>query len=461
MFRADTDVMRHEADQLAQAASDAGSVGAQAGDLANRVDRGKYDGQLTSKIANILSGVGAQGQSLQSRLAASSARLRSKAEAIDAVMQSTSSASMLSLGDTAPAGSGLTDMLERLTGLRWPYALTLLALGGVASTSALAMLGVFYGASVLWPKSPVAVTSDPALKLTTYRTTDVLRLRETAGLAGTVLMTLGAGSLIQATGQMRQADGHQWVEVIGPDNKRGWVAGEYLHQEAEPTPTPTRAASTASTGIQRKALLQTDPEDPNDILRFQVNTGETEYFWRGGKKEQITTVQDHIYAYGCLLTSFTMLLQDKGVQVSGRPVAVTDLYKANYAILQPGHTFEADKADGVIDIQTLNAQSTVVHAVSADYQQAGDTITFAEGSSYEEALRLKLNEHGSVIAHVVGATGDGHWIVVDSMNDDGSFRVRDSMKGLVEHALFSGDHATYKPAADRAYRNIEPVPPTR
>lgn len=44
-----------------------------------------------------------------------------------------------------------------------------------------------------------------------------------------------------------------------------------------------------------------------------------------GKLQKIITVRDHIAAFGCLMTCFTMLLRD-----AGSPVKLTDLYRANY-----------------------------------------------------------------------------------------------------------------------------------
>jgi len=154
----------------------------------------------------------------------------------------------------------------------------------------------------------------------------------------------------------------------------------------------------------------------------------------------IRTIQDHIKAFGCLLTCYTMLLRDLG-----HDVKVTDLYKANYNLknekpdpADPRSAFDQDAEDGSITLANLYEEPGVVASVAPGCRVSSSTLAGADPGQVSEALRVKLQDGQPVIVNVATGTSDGHWVIVDGVNADGTFTVRDPMEGEVSSATFGG-----------------------
>jgi hypothetical protein len=234
-----------------------------------------------------------------------------------------------------------------------------------------------------------------------------------------------------------------------------------------PTPAPTPTPTTPATGETELGKLLQEWEKEKDTkqektpLRQDKAVGDTsvldarryssavngdtttESAWFG----PIRTVSDHIRAYGCYLTSLTMLLRDMG-----RNATVTDLYKANYK-RATGRSFDDDlahdddknEASSDIVLSDLYLQPSVIDDVTGNDCEiaAGEKLPIAGDAT--DALVRNLNEHGSVIIQVNSPTADGHWIVVDAYDSaTGTFTVRDPALGLVTGVAIS-PNGKYKP----------------
>jgi len=147
------------------------------------------------------------------------------------------------------------------------------------------------------------------------------------------------------------------------------------------------------------------------------------------------------------MTSYTMLLQDKGIDAK-----VTDLYKAKYELANPTEDFDTDAADGTICLDDLFTPPSVATNAAqtkgaSEYEACEGYLSGATLDERRKALQEQIDEHGSVIVHVIGADSrHGHWIVVDGYNADGSFNVRDPLKEDCEDnvAFGSGQGSGYK-----------------
>ena len=144
-LRANTDVMRKEANNLQSSANAMYQVAAIVGGLDNKVDRGKYEGQLASKVENILGGSGAQATQLDGRLQALRNELNSRASAIDNVMQSRFE-NLLQIDQAITnlsSRSPLINILFRAKELRLDYLRDLLTLTGVNPVNAALLITIF------------------------------------------------------------------------------------------------------------------------------------------------------------------------------------------------------------------------------------------------------------------------------------------------------------------------------
>jgi hypothetical protein len=151
----------------------------------------------------------------------------------------------------------------------------------------------------------------------------------------------------------------------------------------------------------------------------------------------ITTVGEHIREYGCLLTSYTMVLQDAGANV-----AVTDLYKTTYH-LKTGRDFDADAAGGGIILPDLNAPHNLVNlATHGQYQSASSML----GGEPSQRLAQLLAQIGGSLLLKTELSGGEHWIVVDSQNADGTFNIRDPIWGARSGVRIGNDGAAQYPA---------------
>ena len=158
-----------------------------------------------------------------------------------------------------------------------------------------------------------------------------------------------------------------------------------------------------------------------------------------------TTVKEDIKRYGCLITCYTMLLRDRGKNVS-----VTDLYKANYR-LKTGKDFDSDCKEGRLQMDDMYAEAKLVQSLfekgevlEGDVKQEVKSVKFPSSENPSQSVRDAIQASQlPIILHVSTTTRDGHYIVVDGINDDGSFRVRDPLKGIVENATIGTKGASY------------------
>lgn len=198
------------------------------------------------------------------------------------------------------------------------------------------------------------------------------------------------------------------------------------------------------------ALSQRNPVGDESILnlkRLENANGS----WSTGEAG-IDTVREHIQAYGCLMTAFTMLLQGKGVNIQ-----VTDLYKANYE-LRTGRKFDEDARDGTIVVSDLYADANMVSRAASGYGVRGDTLVVNTDAEANRSLQSMLSNHGSVAIHMSGATNDGHWVVIDGYNADGTYKVRDPLTGVSSTATIGVSSGQYRINTDGGVRYVDRQP---
>jgi len=191
-------------------------------------------------------------------------------------------------------------------------------------------------------------------------------------------------------------------------------------------------------------LLQIDPKG-DDSLDYPIERAK----WSGNKIVRDengkvvyykTTIREDIKKYGCLLTCYTMLLCNHG-----KDLLVTDLYKANYE-LKTGRDFDLDVKNNELQMDDMYTERGLVESVAPDLKLEAKPPP-PDNQPLEEVIQTSQLP---IILHVRSTTSDGHYIVVDGINDDGSFRVRDPLKRTtVQNAKidYSGD-ATYSIKTD-------------
>jgi hypothetical protein len=225
-----------------------------------------------------------------------------------------------------------------------------------------------------------------------------------------------------------------WIEAI---------LGKGVNTDDEPQLPPVR----------RRHLQQNSPEGDKDILKLKR-------VQKNGKPElDIVTVRDHIARFGCLMTSYTMLLQDRDIDVE-----VTDLYKAKYELANSVTDFDTDAADGTISLDDLFTPPSVATnaaqtAGASEYKAYEGNLSGTTDEERRESLQEQIDKYDSVIVHVTGDDRQhGHWIVVDGYNADGSFNVRNPLKEDSEDnvAFGSSGESDYK-FFDRQFKYVEKV----
>lgn len=204
-------------------------------------------------------------------------------------------------------------------------------------------------------------------------------------------------------------------------------------------------------GAGKVVLLQTSPKgnDFGEILALGTRRKPPEQGSiknSAGKLEkiEIVTVGDHIAVFGCLMTSFAMLLADRGANTS-----VVDIYRANYD-LKHGRTGAFDEAvrNGEVNLDNLLLDADAIKNANPDYVES--TTYLRPGDPNKDVthqLQDLIAAHGPMILHVGTGTTNGHWIVVDSVNADGTINVRDPIDGLVLNATL-GPNGRYRLAGD-------------
>jgi len=184
-----------------------------------------------------------------------------------------------------------------------------------------------------------------------------------------------------------------------------------------PPPVPAPAAPTPS---PRSFFSQQVPVGDEQVLataRFE-QPGHFEFSQISGR--EIRTVRDHLREYGCLMTNHAMLLND-----SGEPLTVTDLYKANFTA-KTGQLFDQAAANGSITLPDLTAHHNMVAVATDGRYQLGYGVLQGDPVA---ALSRAVGEQGAVVLQAE-VNGHEHWLIVDHANGDGTFDVRDPVRGL-------------------------------
>jgi hypothetical protein len=247
-------------------------------------------------------------------------------------------------------------------------------------------------------------------------------------------------------------------DVPGP-SKRSEPGTEQKRSEADDDATVDVSGPTADQETESdetsEHISQHSPSGDDDILNLKRKETEEKYEKVDGKK--LITVKDQIARFGCLMTCYTMLLNDLDVDVQ-----VTDLYKQKYKREHPDADFDQDAEDGTIVLFDLDTPPDV--AENAADAAGKDNISVEEptleGSTddkKEKSLKEEIDEHGSVILHVTGEGTDrehGHWIVVDGYTDEG-FSIRDPMADEEATGVTFKKEDTYQIHSDGEYKVVE------
>jgi hypothetical protein len=205
-----------------------------------------------------------------------------------------------------------------------------------------------------------------------------------------------------------------------------------------PLETPVVMSISPSSWTPGQVLRQTAPEGDAQVLTT-IRYDQGQQFEIGQVSGRaITTVGEHIREYGCLLTSYAMVLQDKGANV-----AVTDLYKTTYH-LKTGRNFDADAASGGIMLSDLNAPYNLVNQATHGQYQSESSILAGDPS---QRLAQLLAQIGGSLLLKTELGGGEHWIVVDSQNADGTFNIRDPIRGARSGVRIGSDGAAQYPAS--------------
>lgn len=209
-----------------------------------------------------------------------------------------------------------------------------------------------------------------------------------------------------------------WVEVEGNYTLDNQDVNNQTSDNSNPTP-PSTTVNTGKAGLH---ISQKNPTGPDSFL--DLKRKETETTWEAKVGE---TVRDHIGDLGCLMTCYTMLLNDIGIDVD-----VTDLYREKYKMSNPNKDFDKDAEDGVVILFDLLTPLGIIANIASSKGRQGVSgrSGFLSGTTHEErieSLKDIIDKRGTVVIHVTGDPTYGHWIVVDGYNESG-FSVRDPLK---------------------------------
>jgi hypothetical protein len=226
---------------------------------------------------------------------------------------------------------------------------------------------------------------------------------------------------------------HLMQEEVSPEYDLSTDSGrEKSVHIAEPSKS-TASVDNAKKPKARRHISQKHPTGSEGILNLKRKS-------EGDEKPE--TVRDHIVRYGCLMTCYTMLLNDIGVSVD-----VTDLYKEKYKLANPTRDFDRDARDGTIVLSDLFTPLSIIKNVANGKNQQGISGTSGSlsGSTSErriDSLKKAIDQYGSVVVHVTGDPNYGHWIVVDSYDED-KFSVRDPLKSDLQNNVEFGTKGGY------------------
>lgn len=137
------------------------------------------------------------------------------------------------------------------------------------------------------PIPVVAVAPTPGARVTVAADGDCLRVRSTAGLAGSVLGCLPSGSSAMVTQVGPTADGYSWVQVAA-GSLTGWAAANYLATAgasapvaaAVPAPSVSPIATTPTVTAPARGAFASPPQ-------FAAGSGQASAVFLGGSADQL------------------------------------------------------------------------------------------------------------------------------------------------------------------------------
>jgi hypothetical protein len=211
-------------------------------------------------------------------------------------------------------------------------------------------------------------------------------------------------------------------------------------------PSEMRAQQPSATMAKGNTLQESKGIENHIPHLSQINPEEDEFLYYtryenppgSGKPEfegNIRTIKDHIAKYGCLMTSYTMLLRGKGYDTK-----VTDLYLTK--VNKQGQIGE--KSVTLFDLYTgPETANDYLEKKGVNSRFVKEVLTGSDNNEKIENLHQKVREVGPLILHVKGVDSDGHWIVLSGSNDEDSLTILDSLKNepttLDQYDLFGDD----------------------
>jgi uncharacterized protein YgiM (DUF1202 family) len=409
-----------------------------------------YDGQFGPRVQAIAGQSASLAGGIAGRLGGLSGKLNSKANAFEAVdTAALSSVKTLTVPTSMSKDAGFFAMLAGYLKIPAAQIEALLRAGGFLGKG-----GFTLGALItivtnlytsLWKGKTFPATPPPVVTTNNLTITTALNFRSSASMGNNIISALPVNSVVQILGGAPvNKDGHTWIQVKTKDGKTGWIAKDVLTSTSD-SPPSTKSTNSAKLSSNRNVLLQTNPVGDDKVLGLSrvVNKDGAVEVTAWGQK--IVTVKDHLKAYGCLMTDYTMLLQDKGATVS-----ITDLYKANYEV-KTNLSFDQDAKDDKIVLGDLyfNKPDAVFEKVAPGYKAMNSTL---DAKQPVESLKKAIQSNGSVIIHVDNKFSDGHWVVADGVNADGTFSIRDPLSGSKNVTFGSGYHSL---AEDLAFKYVK------
>ena len=243
-----------------------------------------------------------------------------------------------------------------------------------------------------------------------------------------------------------------WPNVGG--SNFGWVLpGEAAKSPSKPqddagrsTPLPEQTEKHVFLQGNLDSTVENDKDLLDKTRRYDIQGNSkqvVEHAYFKGRTQPILTVRDHIAAYGCLMTCFTMLLRD-----AGSKVRVTDLYRVNYS-QQPDNRRANTTIDE--DLASQDDSDAMQRDIAVfDLELKANTVSLTTGKTYASktaksvfsttdrvAIEAKVKEllnDGPFIMQVSTGTAYGHWIIVDASKGGNKFSIRDPLRGEVVDA---------------------------
>ncbi len=218
--------------------------------------------------------------------------------------------------------------------------------------------------------------------------------------------------------------GHYYQLTLGHFQGRNTdipKSGENSSSSSTPSTMDRKGTPVENTSLD-DVLSQKEPKGDQRILELHRVTDDQKHEEINPFTGQpIKTVRDHIKAYGCLLTSYVMLLRHYGYNVS-----VTDMYKSLYESVT-GNNFDEDAKGGEIVLANLYAPDSIISKMTR--QEMSVETGHIDGNT--SSLVKAVQAHGPLVMQVSTGNADGHWIVVDGYDEKNGFIIRDPLQGSV------------------------------